>query len=161
MICHVSACHLQALVSKQLFTQPTNNGLNAMCRDHFVYALIQWETALQCNVSHWLGAHTKWSVNAWPRLAGGRPKHCISFKTLLQSKSISHNLYKLPHIFHTVIYLIIWSIISNILEMGQIFNDPSSAVHRVVHGTKVKPMFTDALASCIIRSSADWIWFTT
>ena len=31
-------------------------------RDHFVYAPSQWETTLQCNVvSHWLGAHTKWS----------------------------------------------------------------------------------------------------
>ena len=30
---------------------------------HFVYAPSQWETALQCNViSHWLSAHTKWSL---------------------------------------------------------------------------------------------------
>ena len=32
-------------------------------RDHFVYAPIQWETVLHCNVvSHWLGAYTKWSL---------------------------------------------------------------------------------------------------
>ena len=32
-------------------------------KDHFVYALSQWETTLQCNVaSHWLGAYTKWSL---------------------------------------------------------------------------------------------------
>ena len=30
-------------------------------RDHFMYAPSQWET-LQCNVSHWLGACTKWSL---------------------------------------------------------------------------------------------------
>ena len=32
-------------------------------RGKFVYVLNQWETALQCNVvSHWLGAHIKWSL---------------------------------------------------------------------------------------------------
>ena len=31
------------------------------CRDHYVCAPSQWETALQCNaVPHWLGAYTKW-----------------------------------------------------------------------------------------------------
>ena len=34
-------------------------------RDYFVYAPSQWETTLQCNVvSHWLGAHTKWSLDS-------------------------------------------------------------------------------------------------
>ena len=33
------------------------------CRDYFVYAPSQWETALQCNaVSHWLGAYIDWSL---------------------------------------------------------------------------------------------------
>ena len=33
------------------------------CRDHSVYVLSQWETALHCNaVSHWLGAYTEWSL---------------------------------------------------------------------------------------------------
>ena len=31
-------------------------------RDHFVYAPSQWETVLQCNVSHCLGAFTEWSL---------------------------------------------------------------------------------------------------
>ena len=31
-------------------------------RDHFVRAPTQWETTLHCNVSHWLGAYTKWSL---------------------------------------------------------------------------------------------------
>ena len=32
-------------------------------RNHFVYALSQWETMLHCNVvSHWLGAYTKWPL---------------------------------------------------------------------------------------------------
>ena len=32
-------------------------------RDHSVYAPSQWKTALHCNaVSHWLGAHTEWSL---------------------------------------------------------------------------------------------------
>ena len=31
--------------------------------DHSVHMLSQWATALQCNTSsHWLGAHTKWSL---------------------------------------------------------------------------------------------------
>ena len=35
-------------------------------RDHFVYALSQWEAMLQCNiVTHWLGAYTKWSLMPW------------------------------------------------------------------------------------------------
>ena len=35
-----------------------------MRRDHFLYALSQWETMLQCNVvSHWLSACTKWSLH--------------------------------------------------------------------------------------------------
>ena len=34
-----------------------------LSKDHFVYALSQWETALQCNaIFHWLGAYTKWSL---------------------------------------------------------------------------------------------------
>ena len=34
------------------------------CRDHFVYAPSQWETALHCNmISYWLGAFTKWSLD--------------------------------------------------------------------------------------------------
>ena len=33
-------------------------------RDHFVYALSQWEWTLHCNVaSHWLGTYTKWSMS--------------------------------------------------------------------------------------------------
>ena len=38
------------------------------CRDHFVYALSQWETMLKCNVvSHWLCSYIKWSsyYNNW------------------------------------------------------------------------------------------------
>ena len=32
--------------------------------DNFVYAPIQWETMLHCNVVfHWLGAYTKWSLD--------------------------------------------------------------------------------------------------
>ena len=34
-------------------------------RDHFVNASSQWETTLQCNVSHWLGSFTKWSLDLW------------------------------------------------------------------------------------------------
>ena len=34
-------------------------------RDHFVYAANQWDTTLQCNVvTYWLGAYTKWSLQA-------------------------------------------------------------------------------------------------
>ena len=32
------------------------------CRDRFVNAPSQWETTLHCNVSHLLGAYTKWSL---------------------------------------------------------------------------------------------------
>ena len=32
-------------------------------RDNVVNASSQWETTLQCNVSHWLGAYIKWSLN--------------------------------------------------------------------------------------------------
>ena len=36
---------------------------NHTLQGSFVYAPIQWETTLQCNVvSHWLGAYTKWSL---------------------------------------------------------------------------------------------------
>ena len=39
------------------------NSFLGVVRDHFVYALRQWETMLQCNViSHWLEAFTKWSL---------------------------------------------------------------------------------------------------
>ena len=31
-------------------------------RYHFVYVPSQWEMTLQCNISHWLGAFTKWSL---------------------------------------------------------------------------------------------------
>ena len=31
-------------------------------RDHFMHPPSQRETTLQCNVSHWLGAYTKWSL---------------------------------------------------------------------------------------------------
>ena len=35
-----------------------------ICRDHFVNASSHWETMLHCNVvSHWLHAHTNWSLN--------------------------------------------------------------------------------------------------
>ena len=35
--------------------------INYYCRGRFVYASIQWETTLHCNVvSHWMGAYTKW-----------------------------------------------------------------------------------------------------
>ena len=38
-------------------------------RHHFVHALSQWETALQCNiVAHWLGACTKWSPRKVPQI---------------------------------------------------------------------------------------------
>ena len=34
------------------------------CRDHFECAPNQWEMMLHCNVvAHWLGAHTKWSLD--------------------------------------------------------------------------------------------------
>ena len=40
-------------------------------RDHFVCAPSQWETTLHCNVvSHWLGAHTKWSLGRSVRSHG-------------------------------------------------------------------------------------------
>ena len=40
------------------------NITNWTYKDHFVYAPSQWETTLQCKVSHWLGAYTKWSLHA-------------------------------------------------------------------------------------------------
>ena len=41
-------------------------------RDNFVHVPGQWETMLLCNViSHWLDAHTKWSLHIWPSLGWG------------------------------------------------------------------------------------------
>ena len=51
--CHPRCCSVLCLYSH-------------ICRDHFAYALCQWEMMLQSNViSHWLGTYTKWSLYLW------------------------------------------------------------------------------------------------
>ena len=58
--------HHQAWVGLHL--QRNNSRVNpGLCgpisRDHFVHAPSQWETTSYCNVTHWLGGYTKWSLN--------------------------------------------------------------------------------------------------
>ena len=58
----------------------------ALRRDQFVYALIQWETMLQCNVvSHWLGAYTK---DPWLGSVQVMPSWAIWRNETLQSNKI-------------------------------------------------------------------------
>ena len=63
-----------------------SEGSSYMYRDHFVYAPSQWETTLQCNVaSHWLDAHTKWSlhVSEWPKRFGVAILPCFRIKIFI------------------------------------------------------------------------------
>ena len=50
-------------------------------RNHFVYALSQWETTLQCNVvTHWLGAFTysscPWAIDVYCEHYGEKLPYC-------------------------------------------------------------------------------------
>ena len=44
------------------FQQALWDGVYQVYRDHVLYAPSQRETISQCNVPHWLGAYTKWSL---------------------------------------------------------------------------------------------------
>ena len=49
-------------------------------RSHFVNASSQWETTLHCNISHWLGAYTKWSLTGQNDKDGLTVYPVVSFK---------------------------------------------------------------------------------
>ena len=76
--------------TKQNTTKPEPYAQCCGCRDHFAYALSQWEIMLQCNiVSHWLDANTKWSLGLchisslqWRHkgrdgISNCQPPHCL------------------------------------------------------------------------------------
>ena len=66
------------------------NGL----RDHFVYAPSQWKTTLQCNISHWLGAYTKWSPHGLLKMSIDKTALASSWPKLLR-QHISDNFMKI------------------------------------------------------------------
>ena len=71
------------------FDLMSQNDKEATCRNHFVYALSQWETTLHCNVaSHWLGTYTKWSLKLHLLLVS-MPKFCRNMEWQ------QHDLYRL------------------------------------------------------------------
>ena len=63
------------------------------CMDHSLYALSQWETALQCNtLSHWFGAYTEWSVH-------------LPWQAKLSYNEVTWQQYVIPHCFLAVTLL--------------------------------------------------------
>ena len=70
-------------------------------KDHFLYAHSQWEMTLQCNiVSHWLGAHTKWSLYEIVEL------HGMDLFTLLVVDTYVINFCELSNLFIQAIFVI-------------------------------------------------------
>ena len=63
LLCFVLFCSYCGFLEDEcdVFIHIITRCFTAITMDHFVYALSQWETTLQCNVaSHWLGACTEW-----------------------------------------------------------------------------------------------------
>ena len=67
-ICEKIYCHLLQVSLKRVSSTHwtlAEAGDDCTYRDCFVYVLSQWETTLQCNVSHGLDTHRKWSLYLW------------------------------------------------------------------------------------------------
>ena len=60
----VMTCCLMAPSPYLNYCWPITKAVLWHSMDRFVCAPNQWEPMLQCNVSHWLGAYTKWSLNS-------------------------------------------------------------------------------------------------
>ena len=69
-------------------------------RDHFVYALSQWEATLHCNVaSHWLGAYTQWFLYPYCTIAPSKLSIHLGMDTnlFLKCNHLSLSSYMFCH----------------------------------------------------------------